>query len=133
MQTNFFKPSHLKIISQATHENILGPLFEYYLPILFNIPTVHYGISNQKLANFPSITYQDFHDRNEWFEELKRMQRNTQLNNIDMIREYFSNIYMSLWKRSTKQELQTVKQVVKDVQKINNFVIYMVYAINISV
>ncbi|CAG8586299.1 24368_t:CDS:2 [Gigaspora rosea] len=43
-----------------------------------------------KLANFLSITYQDVHDRNEWFEELKRMQRNPQLNNIDtrIFRQY---------------------------------------------
>ncbi|CAG8711202.1 9018_t:CDS:2, partial [Dentiscutata erythropus] len=38
---NFFKPSHLPIIYQATHEDILKTLFEYYLAILFDIQTLH--------------------------------------------------------------------------------------------
>ncbi|CAG8659991.1 9961_t:CDS:2, partial [Racocetra fulgida] len=37
---NFFKPSHLKTIYQATHDDILKTLFEYYLAILFDIPTL---------------------------------------------------------------------------------------------
>ncbi|CAG8445409.1 11193_t:CDS:1, partial [Scutellospora calospora] len=38
---NFFKPSHLDIISQATHEDILKTLFEHYLPILFKLPMLY--------------------------------------------------------------------------------------------
>ncbi|CAG8513196.1 7347_t:CDS:2 [Cetraspora pellucida] len=38
---NFFKPSHLQIISKATHDDILKTLFEYYLAILFDIQTLY--------------------------------------------------------------------------------------------
>ncbi|CAG8516089.1 22616_t:CDS:2 [Gigaspora margarita] len=46
---NFFKPSHLPIICQAIHEDILKTLFEYYLAILFDIQTLH---TLQPIENF---------------------------------------------------------------------------------
>ncbi|CAG8601815.1 19769_t:CDS:1 [Dentiscutata erythropus] len=34
---NFYLPSHLDTISQCTSQDILAPLFKYYLPDLFNV------------------------------------------------------------------------------------------------
>ncbi|CAG8632683.1 25204_t:CDS:1 [Dentiscutata erythropus] len=34
---NFYLPSHLDLISQCTSQDILAPLFKYYLPDLFNV------------------------------------------------------------------------------------------------
>ncbi|CAG8810948.1 8897_t:CDS:1, partial [Cetraspora pellucida] len=34
---NFYLPSHLDIISHCTSQDILAPLFRYYLPDLFNV------------------------------------------------------------------------------------------------
>ncbi|CAG8797378.1 17563_t:CDS:2, partial [Racocetra persica] len=34
---NFYIPSHLDMISQCTSQDILAPLFRYYLPDLFNV------------------------------------------------------------------------------------------------
>ncbi|CAG8745092.1 21233_t:CDS:2, partial [Cetraspora pellucida] len=35
--SNFYLPSHLVMISQCTSQEILAPLFKYYLPDLFNV------------------------------------------------------------------------------------------------
>ncbi|CAG8457844.1 4366_t:CDS:2 [Cetraspora pellucida] len=35
---NFFLPTYMNLISQASEYNILGPLFEVYLPELYNYP-----------------------------------------------------------------------------------------------
>ncbi|CAG8498967.1 2627_t:CDS:1 [Racocetra fulgida] len=36
---NFFLISHLELLKKVSHEDILGPLFEFYLPDLFGLPT----------------------------------------------------------------------------------------------
>ncbi|RIB13269.1 hypothetical protein C2G38_2198339 [Gigaspora rosea] len=79
---NFFKPSHLPIICQAIHDDILKTLFEYYLAILFDIQTLHtlQPIENldlnvklsvstiEKKSLFRNETYKD-----EWSNELEKL------------------------------------------------------------
>ncbi|CAG8468449.1 387_t:CDS:1 [Racocetra fulgida] len=36
---NFFVVSHLELLKKASHEDILGPLFEFYLLDIFDLPT----------------------------------------------------------------------------------------------
>ncbi|CAG8508421.1 4414_t:CDS:2 [Cetraspora pellucida] len=90
---NFYKPSHLKLISQATHADIFGTLFDYYLLTLFDIPTanasrkinIYRGDSCKNIIDWykPLVTelHVDSYDiserenkKSEWINELEKIQ-----------------------------------------------------------
>ncbi|CAG8760557.1 531_t:CDS:2, partial [Dentiscutata erythropus] len=97
---NFYKPSHLNIISQCTSTEILAPLFKHYLPALFNLQItfelpmqiieIINSTDNHYQSTFSKLNAKINRDRyilEEWNQTL----HNAYLNNINNSTNAFQN------------------------------------------
>ncbi|CAG8624894.1 23375_t:CDS:2 [Gigaspora margarita] len=98
---NFYKPSHLSIISQCTSTEILAPLFNHYLPALFNVQiTFELPMQIIEVVNSTNNYYQstflnlnakinrDRHILEEWNQTLHNAFMNNINNSTNAFRDY---------------------------------------------
>ncbi|CAG8498629.1 5286_t:CDS:2 [Cetraspora pellucida] len=97
---NFYKPSHLSIVSQCTSIDILAPLFKYYLPALFNLQItfelpmqiieVINSTDTHYQSTFSKLTAKINKDRNI-LEEWNQTLHTTLVNNLNNSTNAFQN------------------------------------------
>ncbi|CAG8712604.1 5227_t:CDS:2, partial [Cetraspora pellucida] len=93
---NFFLPSHLEIISRCASDEILSPLFEYHLPVLFDIE-VTYSLPMETIEDIgPVQTTEESDDMQISEDDISNEEQN--------VSQYEDNSQVSSTKRKPKTE-----------------------------
>ncbi|CAG8742121.1 14740_t:CDS:2, partial [Gigaspora margarita] len=90
---DFFKPSHLKIIKQATHVDIIDGLKQYLTKLFMPQDSVEY-LNKMDIDNLLAPTYKrkrDDQELNNWYNELRNLRNDLDIS--DEFAEFLENIW----------------------------------------